>query len=113
MLSQNVTHRRVSLAFALVMMIFTPLLMAPSCAPPIIVHAGESIQDAVDAASPGDTILVLPGIYTGTPGDESVVDVQKSGITITGSENANHRFYCNTVQQHQVIQYPLTVVQIH
>lgn len=88
MLPQNVTHRRVSLAFALVMMILTPVLMAPSCAPPIIVHAGESIQDAVDAASPGDTILVLPGIYTGTPGDESVVDVQKSGITITGSENA-------------------------
>ena len=28
-----------------------------------VVHPGESIQAAVDAASPGDTILVTPGTY--------------------------------------------------
>ena len=28
-----------------------------------VVHPGESIQTAVDAASPGDTIVVLPGTY--------------------------------------------------
>jgi parallel beta-helix repeat protein len=49
-----------------------------------LVRNGDSIQDAVDAARPGDTIVVLPGVYTGTPGDESVVDVRKSRITILG-----------------------------
>jgi parallel beta-helix repeat protein len=86
---QPPTHKRLwnSLAFALALSILTPMLMAPGCGP-ILVHNGESIQDAVDAASPGDTILVLPGTYTGTPGDDSVVTVTTSGITITGSHNA-------------------------
>ena len=40
-----------------------------------------SIQAAVDAASPGDTIVVAPGIYTGP-----TVNVEKDGITIRGLE---------------------------
>jgi parallel beta-helix repeat protein len=81
-------HRRISLVFILALAILAPTLMAPSCAPPILVHNGESIQAAVDAASPGSTILVLPGRYTGTPGADSVVHVQTSGITIRGSWQA-------------------------
>ncbi len=43
----------------------------------IIVRDGESIQDAVDAASPGDTIIVKPGIYTAPTGEtEYVVEVE-------------------------------------
>jgi parallel beta-helix repeat protein len=53
----------------------------------IIVRDGDSIQDAVDAANPGDTIIVEAGTYTGTTGD-SVVTVGKSGITIQGSTRA-------------------------
>ncbi len=77
-----------SLAFFVALAILAPMLMAPGCGPPILVHNGESIQDAVDSAQPGQTILVLPGTYTGTPGDAAVVTVLKSGITIKGNKNA-------------------------
>ena len=81
-------HRRRLLVPALALAILSPLLLAPGCNPPIIVKNGESIQAAVDQAQPGDTILVLPGTYTGTPGDDSVVDVQTSNIAIRGTWNA-------------------------
>lgn len=44
----------------------------------ITVHAGESIQAAVDAAAPGTTIKIEPGTYT-----ESVT-VNKAGIKLVG-----------------------------
>lgn len=45
------------------------LLTSPAAAKTRVVHPGESIQAAVDAASPGDSIKVMPGTYheTGTP----------------------------------------------
>ncbi|WP_326763857.1 right-handed parallel beta-helix repeat-containing protein [Streptomyces sp. NBC_01591] len=43
------------------------------------VRPGESIQKAVDAAQPGDTVVVLPGTYR-----ESVL-VTKPGLTLRGS----------------------------
>jgi len=64
--------------------------LAPSgaLARTLVVHPGESIQDAVHAAEPGDTVKVLPGVYTGTPGDRCVVQVSQSGLTLRGSRNA-------------------------
>ncbi|MGR9053415.1 MAG: parallel beta-helix domain-containing protein [Gammaproteobacteria bacterium] len=53
------------------------------------VNQGDSIQEAVDAASNGDTIQINPGVYTGTPGSDAVVTVVgKHRITITGSSSA-------------------------
>ena len=42
-------------------------------------HAFKSVQEAVNAAAPGDTILICPGTY-----DEQVV-VTKSNLTIRGA----------------------------
>jgi parallel beta-helix repeat protein len=43
----------------------------------------ESIQAAIDAASPYDTVLVPPGTYTGP-----TVTVEKSNLTLKGSRDA-------------------------
>jgi hypothetical protein len=43
-----------------------------------VVQPGESIQAAVDAASPKDTIVVMPGDYTETHGGEAAVRITKS-----------------------------------
>ncbi|WP_066939349.1 nitrous oxide reductase family maturation protein NosD [Streptomyces sp. NBRC 110611] len=45
----------------------------------LVVHSGESIQRAVDAARPGDTIKIRPGEYR-----ENVV-IDKSGLHLVGS----------------------------
>ncbi|MFD6281521.1 nitrous oxide reductase family maturation protein NosD [Streptomyces sp. NPDC060209] len=44
-----------------------------------VVRPGESIQSAVDAAHPGDTIVILPGTYR-----ESVL-ITKPGLTLRGT----------------------------
>ncbi|MEU9122565.1 right-handed parallel beta-helix repeat-containing protein [Streptomyces sp. NPDC048506] len=43
------------------------------------VHPGESIQRAVDAARPGDTVVLAPGVY-----QESVL-IHTSGVQLVGS----------------------------
>ncbi|MER5361275.1 right-handed parallel beta-helix repeat-containing protein [Streptomyces sp. NPDC002785] len=45
---------------------------------PRVVHPGESIQKAVNAAKPGDTVVVLPGTYR-----ESVL-IDKPDLTLRG-----------------------------
>lgn len=53
----------------------------------IVVRDG-SIQAAVDQASPGDTIVVPPGVYTGDASANAVVTVNKDNLTIIGNPSA-------------------------
>ncbi len=53
-------------------------LVTPSNGEVVVVKDGESIQDAVAAATPGTTIKVMPGIYKET------VYIDKDNITLSG-----------------------------
>jgi len=53
-------------------------LVTPSSGELIVVKEGESIQDAVVAASPGAVIKVMPGVYKET------VYIDKDNITLSG-----------------------------
>jgi parallel beta-helix repeat protein len=64
----------------------------------IIVWPGQSIQAAVDAASPGDTILVEPGSYAepgvscpADPAQTCGVAIAKDGISLIGLAHGGRR----------------------
>lgn len=61
----NVTNRQLTVLACISVVMATGLgVAAPSAAAARrTVHPGESIQEAVDAARPGDIIIVLPGTY--------------------------------------------------
>src|SRR5206468_2766595 len=50
----------------------------------VVVHSGESIQTAVDAAPAGTTIRVEPGTYH-EAGDTRAVTVTEEGIRLVGA----------------------------
>jgi parallel beta-helix repeat protein len=73
----NTTRLRLALGLAVL-----GTVIAPAAASAGTIRVTSTIQAAVDAASPGDTIVVPPGIY-----HEGVV-VNTSGLTIKGSQAA-------------------------
>src|SRR5262249_49894805 len=71
------------------------LLLATTAAsaakPPakIVVHEGDSLQAAIDAASPGATIVVEPGLYQGD-GAVRAITITKDNIHLVGAARRNH-----------------------
>jgi copper-binding protein NosD len=55
----------------------------------IVVHAGESIQAAIDQAPPGSMVLVEPGIYHET-GATRAVTITRNGIRLIGKGRPGH-----------------------
>jgi parallel beta-helix repeat protein len=50
-----------------------------------VVHAGQSIRAAIEAAAPGDRVLVLPGVYhEGAYGDLNALTITRGGIELLG-----------------------------
>lgn len=49
-----------------------------------VVNPGESIQAAIDAASPGDTILVEPGVYQETGNDRFGLRISTENLRLIG-----------------------------
>lgn len=71
-------RRTLLAALALAVAAATLAAAVPASAATIDVFPGESIQDAVSAASPGDVIVVHAGVYN------DVVSIKTDGITIQG-----------------------------
>ena len=89
---------RVSIGAVLVLGLAVVSTPTAATAKSITVKPGESIQAAVDAAAPGDTIKVMPGDYTEThPGTAAVRItkplklIAKSKPTDEGSHPAGRR----------------------
>jgi parallel beta-helix repeat protein len=78
-------QRALSVLLALSLMlslgVLTPPAAGTAAAAEIAVSSGESIQDAIDAAAPGDIIIVHPGTY------EEALTIDKS-LTVVSSDGA-------------------------
>ena len=70
---------------------FTPLLAVALFATATVAHAkvhrvfpGESIQAAIDKASPGDTIMVEPGVYNEDPTSRYGLRIKTDNLRLIG-----------------------------
>ena len=75
-------RRTVSITSAAILLVLGTLAAPAAAAPPRTITVSTTIQAAVDAARPGDTIVVPAGTYRET------VLVDKSNISIVGSSTA-------------------------
>jgi hypothetical protein len=69
------------------------ILCAPvtASAKQTVLQSGDSIQGAVDAAAPGDTIILMPGVYEGADESEEGVRIKKDGIRLIGRPDGDDK----------------------
>jgi parallel beta-helix repeat protein len=86
-MDQHRTGRRVSAAICALTLVGGLLVLgaSPASAATIIVNPGQSIQAAVDAANPGDTVFVRPGTYA------EQVTITEPAIRLQGSGSGQTR----------------------
>jgi parallel beta-helix repeat protein len=71
--------------FILAASLLLPFAAAPGLARTHVVHPGSSIRGALASASPGDRIVVLPGIYKeGAQGDLNALTITIDNISLLG-----------------------------
>src|SRR5262245_50160167 len=87
-ISKESTMYRSSLMTALALFLTTTTASAAKTPAKVVVHEGDSLQAAIDAASPGATIVVEPGIYHGD-GTTRAITITKDGIHLVGAARAN------------------------
>ena len=80
---------RYALMTSLALVLATTPPSAANASAKIVVHEGESLQAAIDAASPGATIVVEPGVYHGD-GTVQAITITKDGIHLVGAARQNH-----------------------
>jgi nitrous oxidase accessory protein NosD len=73
---------------ALALFLATMTTSASKAPAKIVVHAGDSLQAAIDAAPPGATIVVEPGLYQGD-GATRAITITKDGIHLVGAAGPN------------------------
>ena len=79
---------RFLLTTSLALLLATTTASAAKAPAKIVVHEGDSLQAAIDAASPGATIVVEPGVYQGD-GATRAITITKEGIRLVGAARRN------------------------
>jgi pectin methylesterase-like acyl-CoA thioesterase len=68
----------------------------------IVVHNGESIQAAIDAAPPGATIIVKPGVYQGTSAARALTITKEGSTSSVPHGTINPSSFSSRASRHTV-----------
>jgi len=64
---------------------------ATASAKKTVLYPGDSIQDTVDDASPGDRIILMPGVYYGAADARRAVRIKQDGIRLIGKPDGGNK----------------------
>ena len=90
---QPMLSRSLTLAALGTLTLGLAILCAPvtASAKDTVLYGGDSIQDAVDDASPGDKIILMPGVYYGPEDARRAVRIKKDFIRLIGKPDGDDK----------------------